>query len=177
MENVSAALAAVPFVQYAAAASVAVSAWSLRAAFLIVVLLFADFFNPVLKTLAGATLPGSLTNRPDGCGSRSGQCVSCGIFPKFGRRSPTEGTGFPSGHSQSVGVMAGYVTRSLVRQRGGSRPRRAAGRAAAWAVALCVAAHRLYVRCHTVPQVLAGMAAGAAVGWAGNAVAERAFEK
>ena len=174
-DALSAALAAAPLVQYAATASVAASAWSPRAAFLLPVLLFADVLNPVLKRASGRALPASLTDRPSGKGSRSGPSVSCDIFARFGKPSPTRGTGFPSGHAQSVGVMAAYVTRSLVRLRGAPVTRRAVGIAAAWAVALSVVAHRLYIRCHTVPQVVAGLAVGAGVGWLGNAIAEAAF--
>lgn len=176
MNNVSPALATVPFVQYAATSGVAIATWSPRAAFLLLVLLFADLFNPVLKKISSATLPSALIDRPDGCGSRSGQMVSCNIFPKFGTKSPTTGTGFPSGHAQSVGVMAGYVTRSLIKQRGISIWKRAVGIAAAWGTALAVATQRVYVRCHTVPQVITGMVIGSAIGWFGNTIADEVFK-
>ena len=166
-------VAALPVVQYVVIAALAVAAWSPRPALLAPVLLFADLLNPVLKSVAARLLPPSLTDRPSGCGTFMDVCVSCDILPRPGEESPVRGRGMPSGHCQSAALMAAYVTRAQARDKDAPLLRRVVTAALAWAAALAVAAQRILVRCHSPPQVAAGLATGAALGWLGGAVADR----
>lgn len=175
MNAVSTALATGPFVQYVTIAAVALTAWSGKAAFLMAVLLATDLVNPQLKRLSAAVLPGWLTDRPSGCGSATGEKVSCDIFPRFGACSDTKGTGFPSGHCQSMAVVASFVTRSVLLTDSPTF-RKAMAISAAWLAAALVFAQRLVVRCHSVPQVVAGVLVGSCTGWLASAAADRLFD-
>lgn len=176
MSVVSTALATGPFVQYVAIAAIAIATWSGRAVILLAALLASDLINPALKKLSSATLPAWLTDRPSGCGSASGENVSCGVFPLFGVCSGTRGTGFPSGHCQSMAVTASFVTRSVLRTNSMTLARKAFTIAAAWLAAMLVVGQRVVVRCHSIPQAIAGLLIGAGAGWVANMAAERAFE-
>lgn len=165
MDAVSAALASAPYVQYVAIAAVSLSHWSGRSATLLLAVLASDLSNPLLKRAFKAVLPPWLADRPSGCGTVSGKKVACGLFPRNGVCSDTVGTGFPSGHCQSMSLAASFVTTSVLRDESLSTLRKAVVVAAVWAGALAVAAQRVAVRCHTVPQAVAGLLLGAGLGW------------
>ena len=173
MNAASTALATGPFVQYVAVAAVGLATWSRKAAFLVLVMLASDLANPLLKKVAAALLPAWLTDRPSGCGSADGPPVSCDVFPRVGVCSDSKGTGFPSGHCQSMAVTAAFVTRWALRSEALTPLRRAVTVGAAWAAALAVLVQRVAVRCHSVPQALAGMLVGVVVGWSASAAADR----
>lgn len=171
--HVSTALAAAPYVQYVTIAVFALAMWSGRAVVLLVALLASDVVNPLLKMASAATLPAWLTDRPSGCGSRSGESVSCSVMPRFGVCSETRGTGFPSGHCQSMALMATFVTRTVIANPTMTRGHKAAAVASAWAVAALVIGQRMAVRCHSAPQAAAGVVLGVAAGWSAGEIADR----
>lgn len=175
----SVAVLMTPIALYVGVAAYAALTREASAVALLPIMALADLANPLMKRAFRTILPPSVTKRPSGCGMVSGTKFGCGVLPNVGTCNLRKGTGFPSGHSQSVALFAAYVTGRLLRTdkktsgQSGLDPQRCpvwVPISLCWMLVAVVAMHRILTKCHSVPQVIAGLSIGATIGWTAAAV-------
>lgn len=154
-----------PFALLMAFGWVAVWEWDRRMCAAAAVFLFAGLVSNLgLKHTARALrLRSAVLHRPSSCPlAASGTCEQCSIIPSW-RAGPLVGSsrlGFPSGHSQSLWMLAVL----WLLHRGWVSPQhRLVSTWLIWAYAGSVSHQRVVVGCHSLLQVVVGAAVGVVI--------------
>lgn len=120
-----------------------------------VTLALSDAFNHFLKYSIFKPLLGDEKYPIIGSGARPKEAKNCGLFTtKTGKNHPGS-YGMPSGHSQSAVFFSTYVINQILKSSMNTTLKYS-GVGIFIAIALAIMYSRVYLKCHTVQQVIAG---------------------
>lgn len=165
----------------------AIVSWSLQpllyaAVFFVAGLLFNLALKHLVRWAFGADTDGrnGVMSRPSRCPGQlpdaapGAQCEQCGPVVSYG--PPLTGTAFlgmPSGHAQSMALVATAWTLYALRNIGNAWHLYGSC-AFVWLWAAAVAFQRVWSGCHTWPQTCVGFVVGAALGFAADVLVRQA---
>ena len=130
--------------------------------FFILAMIFGQGANQLEKRIFKKIWENNIGSRPSGCGTKTEQnCTGCSFFPFPGKVSET--WGMPSGHVQIMALGATFFTLYFI----GKDPKDKHLKtkiAILWAITLAVTVQRVYSKCHSKLQVVAGAGFGIGFG-------------
>lgn len=142
--------------------------YDMRFLFLFFIMICSDLFNGLLKKLFKMIfnlIPNGtkIYKRPKNAGiiEEDGKeyNIGCSIYPF--QPSNKESLGFPSGHSQTMGMVGTFLTLYLDNKN----DKYILKYLIIWSLVLMVLVQRWYSNCHSLPQIITGTIIGIAIGY------------